>query len=126
MGDGFMTTANPADQFGELRRRVMRYAEDYGRSFEGLPCSLYYNININEDREAAFQESKTYLDQYYSVDYKREVVENWVALGSPEQCIQQLQTFVDAGATDILLRIPSWDQRGQFRRLVEEVLPHFL
>ena len=81
MGDGFMTTANPADQFGELRRRVMRYAEDYGRSFEGLPCSLYYNININEDREAAFQESKTYLDQYYSVDYKREVVENWVALG---------------------------------------------
>ena len=74
----------------------------------------------------AFQESKTYLDQYYSLDYKREVVENWVALGSPEQCIQQLQTFVDAGATDILLRIPSWDQRGQFRRLVEEVLPHFL
>ena len=126
MGDGFMTTANPADQFGELRRRVMRYAEDYGRSFEGLPCSLYYNININEDREAAFQESKTDLDQYYSVDYKREVVENWVALGSPEQCIQQLQTFVDAGATDILLRIPSWNQRGQFQRLVKEVLPHFL
>ena len=126
MGDGFMTTANPADQFGELRSRVMKFAEDYGRNFEGLPCSLYYNININEDREAAFQESKTYLDQYYSVDYKREVVENWVALGSPEQCIQQLQTFVDAGATDILLRIPSWDQRGQFRRLVEEVLPHFL
>ena len=77
------------------------------------------------DREAAFQESKTYLDQYYSVDYKREVVENWVALGSPDQCIRQLQTFVDAGATDILLRIPSWEQKAQFRRLVEEVLPYF-
>ena len=35
-----MTTANPADQFGELRRRVQEYAGDYGRSFEGLPCSL--------------------------------------------------------------------------------------
>ena len=121
-----MTTANPADQFEELNRRVREYAEDYGRSFEGLPSSLYYNININEDREAAFQESKTYLDRYYSMDYKREAVENWVALGSPEQCINQLQTFVDAGATDILLRIPSWDQQAQFRRLVEEVLPSFL
>lgn len=126
LGDGFMTTANPADQFGELNRRVHEYAADYDRSFEGLPSSLYYNININEDQEAAFQESKTYLDRYYSIDYKREVVENWVALGSPEQCIHRLQIFVDAGATDILLRIPSWSQREQFRRLVEEVLPSFL
>jgi len=126
LGDGWMTTANPAPDFGELRRRVLEYAGEYGRSFDELPCSLYYNININEDREAAFQESKKYLDQYYSIDYKREVVENWVALGPPEQCIQQLQTFVDAGATDILLRFPSWDQQAQFRRCVEEVLPHFL
>ena len=126
MGDGFMTTANPADQFGELRRRILDYAGDYDRSFDDLPCSVYYNININEDREAAFQESKAYLDQYYSIDYKREAVENWVALGTPDQCIQRLQTFVDAGATDILLRIPSWDQKPQFRRCVEDVLPHLL
>ena len=126
MGDGWMTTANPADQFDQLRRSVFKYAADYGRSFDDLPCCLYYNININEDREAAFQESKKYLDQYYSISYSREAVENWVALGTPEQCIRQLQTYVDAGATDILLRCPSWDQKGQFRRCVEEVLPHFL
>ncbi len=125
MGDGWMTTANPAPEFAELRRRVLEYAGDYDRSFDDLPCCLYYNININEDREAAFQESKRYLDQYYSVNYTREAVENWVALGTPEQCIDQLQTYVDAGATDILLRFPSWDQQGQFRRCVEEVLPAF-
>ncbi len=32
---------------------------------------------------------------------------------------------LDAGATDILLRFPSWDQKTQFKRCVEEVLPHF-
>ena len=126
MGDGWMTTANPAPAFEELRRRVVEYALDYGRDFEELPCCLYYNININEDREAAFQESKKYLDLYYSMSYTRESIENWVALGSPEQCIEQLQTYVDAGATDITLRLPSWDQKGQFKRVVEEVLPHFL
>ena len=130
LGDGFMTNAlvatDPAANFAELRRRVLEYAVDYGRSFEDLPCSLYHNININQDQQAAFQESKKYLDQYYSVDFKPDVVENWTALGTPEQCIEQLQNFVDAGATDILLRITSWDQKAQFRRCAEEVLPHFL
>ena len=126
MGDGWMTTATPAAEFAELRRRIREYAKEYDRSFDDLPCALYFNINIKEDREEAFQESKTYLDQYYTVNFARQAVENWVALGSPTQCIEQLQTFIDAGATDILLRLPSWDQKGQFKRCVEEVLPHFL
>jgi alkanesulfonate monooxygenase SsuD/methylene tetrahydromethanopterin reductase-like flavin-dependent oxidoreductase (luciferase family) len=126
MGDGWMTTAiGPVSDFLEMRRRVLEYATEYDRTFEGLPCSVYYNININEDVEAAFDESKRYLDQYYSVNYHPDVVRNWVALGSPDDCIRQIGAYVDAGATDILLRIPSWDQQGQFRRCVEEVLPHF-
>ena len=124
-GDGYMTTANPPDQFAEIRRRILEYAGDYDRSYDNLPFSAYYNININQDREAAFQESKKYLDLYYSVDFNRDFVETWVALGTPEQCIEQIQAYVDAGATDILLRFPSWDQQGQFKRCVEEVLPHF-
>ncbi len=126
LGDGWMTTAWPAADFAETRRRICAYAPDYGRSFDDLPCALYYNININDDREAAIQESQRYLDAYYTpMKFSRERVEGWVACGTPTQCIQQLQTFVDAGATDILLRFPSWDQQGQFKRCVEEVLPHF-
>ena len=64
MGDGWMTTANPAPEFQELRSRIFQYAPDEGTSFENKPCCLYYNINIKEDREEAFQESKKYLDQY--------------------------------------------------------------
>ena len=126
MGDGWMTTANPAPEFKELKRRIFAYAAEYGRNLDGFRSSLYYNININEDRQEAFRESKDYLDRYYSISYAREAVEGWVALGAPEQCIERIQTFVDAGATDILLRFPSWDQTGQFRRCVDEVLPHFL
>ena len=63
-GDGWMTTANPAPEFQELRSRIFQYAADEGTSFENKPCCLYYNINIKEDREEAFQESKKYLDQY--------------------------------------------------------------
>ncbi|MGQ4809766.1 F420-dependent glucose-6-phosphate dehydrogenase [Candidatus Entotheonellaceae bacterium PAL068K] len=126
LGDGWMTTAWPAADFAELRRRIYAYAPDCGRSFEDFPCALYYNININDDREAAIQESQRYLEAYYTpMKFRRDRVEGWVACGTPTQCIQQLQTFIDAGATDILLRFSSWDQHGQFKRCVEEVLPHF-
>jgi alkanesulfonate monooxygenase SsuD/methylene tetrahydromethanopterin reductase-like flavin-dependent oxidoreductase (luciferase family) len=124
LGDGWMTTAWPPATFAELRRQIVAYAPEYGRSFEGLPCSLYYNININEDRNTAIEESQRYLENYYTPQkYSREMVEGWVACGSPDQCAAQLQGFVDAGATDILLRFPSWDQKRQFQRCVEEVLP---
>ncbi|ETW97935.1 MAG: hypothetical protein ETSY2_43625 [Candidatus Entotheonella gemina] len=125
LGDGWMTTAWPPEDFAELRRRICEYANDYDRSFDHLPCALYYNLNINEDREAAIEESQKYLENYYTPQrFSRETVEGWVACGSPGQCVEQLRSFVDAGASDILLRFPSWDQSGQFERCVNEVLPH--
>jgi alkanesulfonate monooxygenase SsuD/methylene tetrahydromethanopterin reductase-like flavin-dependent oxidoreductase (luciferase family) len=77
---------------------------------------------VNEDREAAFQESKRFLDSYYSVDYPRPMIERWVALGSPQQCIEQLQEFIDAGATTITLRLTGYDQERQFERVTNEVV----
>ena len=125
MADGWMTTFTSEEEFGEVRSRICSYAGEFGRSFEDLPCALYFNINVNEDRNAAFEESKKYLDLYYTTDYTPAQIENWVALGSPQQCIDRIQGFVDLGATDITLRLPSWDQNGQFKRVVEEVIPHF-
>jgi len=49
----------------------------------------------------------------------------WVAAGSPAQCVQSLQRYVDAGATTILLRVVGYDQKGQFKRVTEEILPAF-
>lgn len=127
LGDGWMTTAWPAARFGGLREQIAGYAKEYGRDFSDLPCSIYYNININDDYDTAVEESRRYLDNYYTPQtFSREAVEGWVACGPPERCIERLQGFVDAGATDILLRFPSWDQQTQFRRCVEEVLPKLL
>jgi alkanesulfonate monooxygenase SsuD/methylene tetrahydromethanopterin reductase-like flavin-dependent oxidoreductase (luciferase family) len=49
----------------------------------------------------------------------------WVAAGSPTQCVQSLQRYVDAGATTILLRVTGYDQKRQFKRVTEEILPAF-
>ncbi len=125
-GDGWMTTGNTPESFAANLATIHRYASEEGRDLTpNFEACLYYNINVNEDREAAFQEAKKFLDSYYTTDYPRPYLENWVAFGSPQDCIDRLQAFVDAGVTTITLRVTGYDQQRQFKRVTEEVLSAF-
>lgn len=122
-GDGWMTTLYTPQTFEQHLASLRHYAQEEGRELDPhFEACLYYSINVNEDREAALQESKHFLDTYYSVDYPRPLVEMLVALGSPQQCIERLQAFIDAGATTIALRLTSYDQKRQFERVTTEVV----
>jgi alkanesulfonate monooxygenase SsuD/methylene tetrahydromethanopterin reductase-like flavin-dependent oxidoreductase (luciferase family) len=123
--DGWMTTwLTPAD-FADRWRLLQGSLREEGRDADAFDNSLYYNVNLNEDREAAAAESKRFLDAYYGFDISRPRLDVWVAYGPPEEVIGKLREFFAAGAKEITLRITSWDQRGQYERLVREVLPAF-
>lgn len=125
-GDGWMTTGNTPESFAAHLAAIRRYAAEEGRDLgHGFEACLYYNINVNEDADAAFDEAKRFLDSYYGVDYDRAYLERWVAFGSPRQCIDHLRAFVDAGATTITLRLAGYDQAHQFARVTDEVLTAF-
>jgi alkanesulfonate monooxygenase SsuD/methylene tetrahydromethanopterin reductase-like flavin-dependent oxidoreductase (luciferase family) len=126
LGDGWMTTFFQPPDVRRSIEMIRGYAKDYGRTLgDDFEVCVYYNINVNEDREAAFADSKRFLDNYYSVDYHRDALESWVAMGSPKQCIEAIRAYADAGATTITLRLTGYDQRAQFKRVSEEVLPAF-
>ncbi|MDA3039197.1 MAG: hypothetical protein O3C27_06640 [Actinomycetota bacterium] len=80
-------------------------------------------INIGSDRSACLAEAKSFLDAYYGPVFSEEMTHWWTAAGPPEACVEQLQDLIDQGATEITLRCTSFDQAGQFDRLVNEVLP---
>ena len=46
------------------------------------------------------------------MNYSREFLERWCALGSPAECIANLKSFIDAGATTITLRLTGYDQKS--------------
>ncbi len=126
LGDGWMTTFKSPEEVETSLAMIRGYARDMGGELKpDFEVAIYHNINVNEDRDAAFAESKQFLDSYYSVDYRPDMLQRWVAAGSPAQCIQSLQRYVDAGATTILLRVTGYDQKRQFKRVTEEVLPAF-
>ncbi len=122
-GDGWMTTRQLPEEFRASVERIRSYAAELGRELPAnFEFALYYNINVNEDPEEAFAESKRFLDSYYDFDFPPAVVDRWVAYGPPEACIEKLMAFARAGATTITLRLTAYDQRAQFKRVTEEVL----
>ncbi len=125
LADGWMTNKVTPDQFRQQWACITAMARDEGRDPARLGSALYHNININEDRRAALEESKAFLDRYYSANFSAAFVEGWTAAGSPRQCIDQLNAYFEAGLQHIALRLTSWDQREQLKRFLAEVAPAF-
>ncbi len=127
-GDGWMTTWKTPDELAASLARIRTYAREAGRPLgPGFEAAIYYNVNINDDREAGFEETKRFLDSYYApAKFSREMVERCAAFGPPSECIEKLRRFAEAGATTITIRLCGYDQTTQFRRLTEEILPAFL
>ncbi|MBI4609660.1 MAG: LLM class flavin-dependent oxidoreductase [Candidatus Rokubacteria bacterium] len=123
--DGWMTNKVTPAQFRAQWARITAMAREEGRDPARLGSALYHNININDDRQAALEESKTFLDRYYSANFSAAFVEGWTVAGSARQCVEQLRAYFDAGLGHIALRMTSWDQRGQLKRFLTEVAPAF-
>jgi alkanesulfonate monooxygenase SsuD/methylene tetrahydromethanopterin reductase-like flavin-dependent oxidoreductase (luciferase family) len=123
--DGWMTNKLSPTEFRTQLTRVRAMAREEGRDPTKIGGALYHNVNINEDRARALEESKAFLDTYYTAKFTREFVEQWTIAGSPEQCIAELRAYFDAGVGHMALRLASWDQQGQFKRFLGEVAPAF-
>jgi alkanesulfonate monooxygenase SsuD/methylene tetrahydromethanopterin reductase-like flavin-dependent oxidoreductase (luciferase family) len=122
--DGWQTSKwNPAD-LGWRIADLQEKAAAAGKPT--LETHLYHNINLNDDVETGYQESKKFLDLYYTTDYSEEWVKGWTALGSVEQVVAKLKNYEAIGFDEVTLRITSWNQREQLARVINEVLPHFL
>jgi len=123
--DGWMTNKVTPEQFRQQWVHITAMAHQEGREAAQLGNALYHNLNINEDRQAALIESKTFLDTYYTANFSPAFVGGWTAAGSPQQCIEELQAYFAAGVQHVCLRLSSWDQHGQLTRFLHEVAPAF-
>jgi alkanesulfonate monooxygenase SsuD/methylene tetrahydromethanopterin reductase-like flavin-dependent oxidoreductase (luciferase family) len=123
--DGWMTNKVTPQEFKSQWARIRALAREEGRDPAQIGSSLYHNININENRQAALDESKAFLDKYYTSNFSMKFVQGFTTAGGPRQCIDELKAYFDAGIEHITLRMTSWDQTGQLKRFLNEVVPAF-
>jgi Luciferase-like monooxygenase len=98
LGDGWMTTFKSPEDVQTSLAMIHGYSREMGHELKpDFEVAIYHNINVNEDRDGAFAESKRFLDSYYSVDYRQDMLRLWVAAGSPTHCVQSLQRYLIRG-----------------------------
>lgn len=123
--DGWQTVrgaAQIATRLADIKQRLAAA----GRDRATFTCSAYVNVNIGDDRDLAFAETKRFLDTYFSADSSREHIEEWSAFGPADECAKYLRRYREAGVDELIVRCASWSQAEQVRRLTEEVLPLLL
>jgi alkanesulfonate monooxygenase SsuD/methylene tetrahydromethanopterin reductase-like flavin-dependent oxidoreductase (luciferase family) len=123
LADGWMTDNTPVARFNERWNLIRRVAREAGRPAEAMESALHLMVNINDDRQAAFEEAVKFLHTYYSPAMGREYIEGWLACGPPAAIVEKIRAYVDAGCTTPVLRFASWDQKGQLARALAEIMP---
>jgi alkanesulfonate monooxygenase SsuD/methylene tetrahydromethanopterin reductase-like flavin-dependent oxidoreductase (luciferase family) len=124
LADGYITMGVTPDEFRRRWEVIEQVAGKTGKDLRAFETSIHGMININDDRRKAYAESKDYFSHYYAPGYpSEELIALWLAHGSPEQCAQMLQTWIDMGITTPVLRFTARDQLGQIERFIKDVLP---
>ena len=64
-----MTTFKSPEDVQTSLAMIRGYSREMGHELKpDFEVAIYHNINVNEDRDGAFAESKRFLDSYYSVE----------------------------------------------------------
>ena len=123
LADGWMTVGATPEQFSMAWQEILSATAVHGRDPALMENSMYFNLNINNDRAAAYTESKRFLDEYYSSDWPEWKVNVWTGYGAPEECAERMRTFIAAGVQTMIIRFTSYDQKGQLARFLAEIAP---
>ena len=121
--DGWMTHSVSPGQFARAWQHIRTAAAGSGRDPDALDNALVMNVCVGDDAAGALEESRDFLADYYGIRFTVERTEDWTAHGPPEDCARRLRSFAGSGVRHLALRLTSRDQRGQFERLTNEVLP---
>ncbi|HEY6737580.1 MAG TPA: LLM class flavin-dependent oxidoreductase [Actinopolymorphaceae bacterium] len=123
LADGWMTTRKAPEYLTVNWPRVRRYLVEEGRDPDTFPVVAYHNVNLNPDRDAAYDESFRFLREYYGPVFSEEDTRHWTAAGTVDEVVADLTELFDAGATEVTLRITSWNWQEQLKLLTEHVVP---
>ncbi|MCZ6645902.1 MAG: LLM class flavin-dependent oxidoreductase [SAR324 cluster bacterium] len=122
IADGWMTTMATPEQFRTGWEAVREAASAHGRNPDTLESCLYYNVHVGEG-DAAYNESKKFLDSYYSADFDPEFIHMWTVIGAPEACAEKIRAFGEAGVQVLSVRFTAFNQTAQMRKFMEQVVP---
>ncbi len=125
-GDGWLPYLFRPSHNSRSRETLSNMLSEAGRSADGFGWGLHLMTALGETREEAVATAAAGLEAGYNYDGDySELAERYCLLGTPDECIEQLKAFEEAGAEDILLSwlAPAGQISDQISAVGSEVLP---
>ena len=122
LADGAITISATPDEFVELRDTVRGYCPEYGRSPDEMSSVMYLTVNLDEDIARAEAEAEDWLLGYYGANIWGD---RWGPFGSAERVRERIESYVAAGADQVIVRFATYRQEEQMQIFLEQVAPYF-
>lgn len=110
--DGWLPIAKPP----EMYRSGLNIARELSKA--DLIGAYYIDVVIDESETAALKQAQRYLAAYYpewgELDF--EMIQSRGAFGPAEHVASQLETYIDAGVEEFVIRFPTEKQGEQLER----------
>lgn len=124
LGDGWFPALTSPDEFKRDMDKLIAFGEEAGRTINPREAGVLLLTHVERDKKAAWEKVAPFLR---GLNMPPEEVAARCIVGPPEECVERLQHFVEAGCVKFVLRpaCPPEEIMDQIELYGKEILPHF-
>jgi alkanesulfonate monooxygenase SsuD/methylene tetrahydromethanopterin reductase-like flavin-dependent oxidoreductase (luciferase family) len=126
LGDGYMPYLFTPQRYAESLQHIHAIASEQKRDMSRFTPYHMIFIALGDTYAEARRQAAATLSQRYNQPFDN-LVERYCAMGTPQECVECLQRFVEAGARHLILSpLGDSDRLGQHLEIyAREILPQF-
>jgi len=125
-GDGWISYVVQPERYKQSVAKIESAAAEAGRSLEGFVKAHLTFISVGRDYESAERVWVERLSKRYAQDFAP-LARKYGIIGTPAQCAEQLQRFIEAGCSYFVLDAicDAADEARQIEIFAAELFPQF-
>ena len=127
-GEGWVPYFFDPPRYRDSVEKIEAFADEQDRSLNGFQWGFFPYISMYEtEQEAAEIAARQLGGQYLYGGEFINIVRRYCLLGTPEQCAERLQEYIDAGARHIVFSItcPPEDRERHIEDIAAKLIPMF-
>lgn len=100
-GTGWLPYMYTPQMLAESMKKIASFSVEQGRAEDSVAGGLYIFTCVHESRDRALEMANEQLSRQYNQDFSK-LVSKYTISGSPDDCIEQINEYRDAGAETII------------------------
>ncbi len=123
-GDGWFPSFVTPDEFKDGLAKMAEYGKQYGRTVNPREAGVLIFTHINDNRARAQEAVQKFFSGF---PVAAESMPARCAIGSAQECIEKVQSYVEAGCSKFVLWpiVPPDELVPQIERYGKEIIPRF-